>query len=86
MLYDFTFLLGDEKETKTVKDLITAHAGKITKEEEWGKKELSYPIKKATSAFYYTYNLEMEEKKVTELKRKLDFDEKLLRYLLLKKK
>lgn len=82
--YEFTFLLNEETELKEIKDLVKATEGKLIKDESWGKKALAYPIKKQTSAVYYNWIVEMDEKKAAEFKRKLNFNEKLLRYLILK--
>jgi len=84
MQYELTLLLPEEAEIKGIKELIASFAGKVEKEEKWGKRSLVYPIKKNTSAYYYCYRLEMDQKNIGELKKKLNFNEKLMRYLLLK--
>ena len=84
MKYELTFLLNEESELKNIKKLITDASGSILKEEPWGKKALAYPINKNHEAQFYNYKLELDHKTISELKRKLNFNEKLLRYLLLK--
>jgi len=81
--YDFTFLLNQEAELKTIKDLIISLKGKVTKEDNWGKKTLSFPIKKTSVANFYNWQVEIESKSMKELKKKLDYNENLIRYLLL---
>lgn len=81
--YEMTFLLDQEEELKTLKDLIINLRGKITKENNWGKKTLSYPIKKNRSANFYNWAFEMDAKKMKEFKTKLNFNDKLIRYLIL---
>ena len=83
-VYELTFLLNDEEEVKKIKELIQTLQGKILEETKWEKKSLAYPIKKNTLADFYIWNLEIDESKVNELKKKLDFNEKIIRYLLLK--
>ncbi len=83
MKYELTFLVNEKEELKNIKDLITAQKGKIVKEEDWGEKTLSFAIKNNGKAHFYNYVLEMEKSQVLELKKKLNFNEKLLRYLLL---
>ncbi|SRR3989339_151899 len=85
MQYELTFLLTSEEETKPVKTLLESLSGKILKEEKWGKKTLAYPIKKNHSLLFFNWAFEMDEKKVTEFRKKLNFNEKLVRYLLLQK-
>ncbi len=83
-MYELTFLLNDESELEPMQKLVAAANGKVVKETKWGSRKLTYPIKKQTSAFYYTWDLEIDANQVSELKKKLNFNEKLLRYLLLK--
>jgi small subunit ribosomal protein S6 len=83
MKYELTFLLNDKEEIKNLKDLVVAQKGKVVKEEDWGEKTLSYRIKNNDKAHFYNYTIEIEKKSVTELRKKLNFNERLLRYLLL---
>lgn len=85
MKYELTFLLNDEEELKNMKLLIESLGGKVITEEKWGRKNLFYKIKKNTSANFYNYVIEMERKNLQELRKKLNFNEKLIRYLLLQK-
>ncbi len=82
--YELTLLLADESEVDKFKKLVEASSAKILSEEKWGKKTLAYPIKKKTSAFFCNLVLDVIQKNVGALKQKLEFDETLLRYLLLK--
>jgi len=85
MQYELTFLLNDEEELKNIKTLIESFSGKILKEEKWGRKSLAYPIKKNETANFYNWMLEVEKKNIQELRKKLNFNDKLIRYLLLQK-
>ncbi len=82
MNYQLVFLLRKEEEKETIKKIVD-NFGKIIKTENWGEKTLAYPIKKNRRAYYFNYFIEIEPKKTLELKRKLNFETKLLRYLLL---
>ena len=82
--YNFVFLLNEADELKNIRDLIKSFGGKIEKDETWGQKSLAYPVKKQSSAHFYDWQLEIEGKNISEFKKKLNFNEKLLRYLLLK--
>ena len=66
--YDFTFLLNEEAELKTIKDLITSLKGKVTKEDNWGKKTLAFSIKKTKVVNFYNWQIEMETKTMKELR------------------
>ncbi len=82
--YELTLLLPEEAEIKSLKDIVNSLKGKIVKEENWGKKSLVYPIKKNSSAYFFHLLFNIDQNNITELKNKLNFNEKLIRYLLLK--
>ncbi len=82
--YDFVFLLNEKEELKKLKEFVTSLSGKVTEEKTLGKKDLAYPIKKQASADFYEWRLQMSKDKLTEFKKKVGLNEKLLRYLLLK--
>ena len=83
--YELTFLLNEEAELTKLKELVESLGGKISKEEAWGEKTLTYPIKKNRTAHYYQWQIEMDKKNILEFKKKLNFNEKIIRYLLLVK-
>jgi small subunit ribosomal protein S6 len=82
--YDLVFLLNEESELKNIKDSIESTTGKVISEKSWGKKTLAYPIKKQGNAFFYDWEIEIDPTKTGDLKKKFNFNEKLLRYLLIK--
>lgn len=82
--YEITFLLVEEEELANIKKLFDSFKAIITSETAWGKKTLAYPINKNLAAYYFNCKFDIVPNSVVELKRKLNFDEKLLRYLLLK--
>lgn len=82
--YELIFLLNEEEESKKIKEAITSSSGKVAEEKTWGKKPLAYPIKKQDSAYFYEWRVDLKAEKLDELKKKLNFNEKVLRYLLLK--
>jgi len=81
--YELTFLLKEETELKNIQEAISSLNGKILTQEDWGVKTLAYPIKKNTSIHFYSWNFEMDKDKLGDLKKKLNFNEKIIRYLLL---
>jgi len=83
MKYELTFLTKEEAELKNIIELVKSFKGKVTLEEKWGEKTLSYSIKKNHTALFYNFQFEIDKKNVLELKNKLNFNEKILRYLLL---
>lgn len=81
--YELTVIVRNEKDVEAVKSIIKEFSGKVEKEQKWGKRDLAYPIKKETSAFYFTYELGLEPKSISDIKKKMNYDEKIIRYLLI---
>ncbi|MGB9707561.1 MAG: 30S ribosomal protein S6 [Microgenomates group bacterium] len=81
--YELTLLLSKKEDLETVKKIIDEAGASIVKEESWGEKTLAYPIKKRQTAFFFNFLLQIKPKDLLEFKRKLNFEEKILRYLLL---
>ncbi|MCS6956431.1 MAG: 30S ribosomal protein S6, partial [Patescibacteria group bacterium] len=75
--------LEKESDIKIIKDIIDSLKGKIEKEEKWGEKTLAYPIGKNKKAFYFHFLISIEKKNVKQLKQKLNFETKVIRYLIL---
>ena len=72
-----------EKTVQAVKSLMKDV--KTIKEDVWGLKPLSYPIKKAASGYYVMWELEGETVPV-DLERRLLQNESVLRHLLVRTK
>jgi len=82
-LYELTFLLNEEPELPVLKEIITSLGGVVKKEDKWGERTLAYSIKNNKTARYYQWQIDIEKSKVSELRKKLNYNEKLIRYLLL---
>ena len=62
-------------------DLITANGGEIVYQEDWGRKELAYPIQKMTSGFYYLIEFKADTQFVDILETQYRRDERIIRFL-----
>ncbi len=82
--YEFTFLTREKADAKEVEDLLKKLKGKVSNKVEWGEKTLAYPIKRLKKAWYYTWTINIDENKIDEFKQKLNYNDKILRYLMLK--
>ena len=82
--YEFNFLMVDEKDQKGLKDLISSFSGKILDEKKHGLKKFAYEIKKQKEASLYQWLVQLDLDKVSEFKKKIGFEGKVLRYLMLK--
>lgn len=67
-----------------VEKLVKALNGKAGRMVEMGKKQLAYPIKKLSEAYYLSWTLELESPSVVQLERKLTVDRDVIRHLLVK--
>lgn len=85
-LYELVLILKEDKEeiVNKIKNLILDFKGKIISQDNWGKKEFAYRIKKRDFGYYLLLKIDFPKKEVFSLKKKLNFDENIIRYLLLK--
>ncbi|HCW32163.1 MAG: 30S ribosomal protein S6, small subunit ribosomal protein S6 [Candidatus Peregrinibacteria bacterium GW2011_GWE2_39_6] len=72
------------KRVEDVRALIVSHQGVIWHEQEWGKRELAYSIKRKSYGFYVIFNFEMDPSQAKELNQQLRILNFVLRYLLIK--
>ena len=59
---------------------------KISKEEDWGQKPLSYPIKRETTGFYTLLNLESDNSIPLDLEKKILANDNIIRHLMVRTK
>jgi small subunit ribosomal protein S6 len=62
-------------------DLIKNNGGEIVYEEDWGLKQLAYPIQHKTSGFYYLIEFKATPEFVATLETQYHRDERIIRYL-----
>jgi small subunit ribosomal protein S6 len=62
-------------------ELIKANGGEVVYEEDWGLKQLAYPIQHKTSGFYYLIEFKAEPEFVATLETQYRRDERVIRYL-----
>ena len=90
--YELTLVLDADLDSEDQKKLIAKikktiedNKGKIKSEEEWGKKELAYPINKKKNGVYLLLDLESSKEDLPKIDKKLKMEEGVLRYLILRK-
>lgn len=65
-----------------IKSLITSNGGEIYNEEDWGRKELAYPIQNFKSAHYHLINYQTENNELpVKLEANLRINEDVIRFL-----
>ena len=85
--YTFTFaarVTCSADDMKKIDALLTGAGGEITKKDDWGKKTLSYPIKNQTEAKYLDYTLSLPASAIQSLRTKLQLNDNILRFLLVR--
>jgi small subunit ribosomal protein S6 len=58
--------------------------GKIHRLEDWGRRQLTYPIAKVHKAHYVLMNIECDNETLTELEHSFKFSDAVLRHLIVK--
>ena len=91
--YEIVFIVHpDQSEAKCLlwlsvtKPWITEASGKIHRLEDWGRRQLAYPINKIHKAHYVLMNIETTPEVVEELETAFRFNDAVLRHLTIKTK
>jgi len=66
--------------------LITGNGGQVHRFEDWGRRQLAYPIQKLVKAHYVCLNIECGHDTLEELEHSFRYNDAILRYLMIKAK
>jgi small subunit ribosomal protein S6 len=86
--YELTVLFHPDLEIdldtplKKVRDIITNNGGKITSEDNWGKKRLAYAINKEDFAVYVYFEVQLPAQANAKVSSTLNITDEVVRYLL----
>lgn len=87
-LYEHIYLARQDVSPQQVEDLTTQltevlgqGGGKVTKNEYWGLKSLSYRIRKNRKAHYSLLNIDAPAPAVAEMERQMRLNEDILRFM-----
>jgi small subunit ribosomal protein S6 len=61
---------------------ITAKNGRIHRVEDWGRRQLAYPLAKVHKAHYVLMNIEIDRETLAELEHAFKFNDAVLRHLI----
>lgn len=67
------------------KGMVEAGGGKVHRLEDWGRRQLAYPVGKAHKAHYVLMNFEMNSETLAELEGAFKFNDAVIRRLIVKK-
>jgi len=65
---------------------ITGKNGRIHRLEDWGRRQLAFPIAKVHKAHYVLMNIEVDAETLTELEHAFKFNDAVLRHLIVQTK
>ena len=63
---------------------VTSKDGKIHRLEDWGRRQLAFPLAKVHKAHYVLMNIECDNETLTELEHSFKFNDAVLRHLIIK--
>jgi small subunit ribosomal protein S6 len=66
------------------KGVISTRNGTVHRLEDWGRRQLTYPIAKVHKAHYVLMNIECDNETLTELEHSFKFSDAVLRHLIVK--
>ena len=72
--------------SERLKTLVAEQNGKIERVEDWGRRQLAYPIEKLVKAHYVLMNIECGHETIEEIENGFRFNDAILRHLTVKTK
>src|SRR5215213_10176151 len=63
------------------RQMVSGRSGRIHRLEDWGRRQLAYPIDKIHKAHYVLMNIECDNETLTELEHAFKFNDAVLRHL-----
>ena len=63
------------------RQMVTSRSGRIHRLEDWGRRQLAYPIEKVHKAHYVLMNIECDNETLVELEHAFKFNDAVVRHL-----
>ena len=90
-IYEHTYIAAPEANKKDleniekkIEDILNKSSGKICKTEDWGLRNLAYPIKKNNKGYYRNLYLEGNKNSIKEIESFEKFEDKVIKFLSIK--
>jgi len=89
--YEIVFLVHPDQSEQVpamierYKSLIEGGNGKIHRLEDWGRRQLAYPIQNLVKAHYVLLNIEADQSVLAELTETFRYNDAILRHLVMKR-
>ena len=90
--YEVVFLVHPDQSEQVpgmverYKAMIEGNGSIIHRSEDWGRRQLAYPIKDIRKAHYVLFNIEADQKTLDELESAFRFNDAVLRHMIMSKK
>lgn len=90
--YEVVFLVHPDQSDQVpgmierYQNLVERWAGKVHRLEDWGRRQLAYPIAKMHKAHYVLLNIEVSQEGLAELQTAFKFNDAVLRNLIIRRK
>jgi small subunit ribosomal protein S6 len=87
--YEIVFLVHPDQSEQVpamlerYKSMITAGGGQVHRQEDWGRRQLAYPLAKVHKAHYVLLNIEIDQKTLAELTGAFRFSDAVLRHIVI---
>ncbi len=89
--YEIVFLVHPDQSEQVgamverYRAMVEKNEGKIHRLEDWGRRQLAYPIKKMHKAHYVMMNVECDNEALEALKHAFRYNDSILRHLILER-
>jgi small subunit ribosomal protein S6 len=89
--YEVVFLVHPDQSEQVpamierYKTLVENGGGKVHRLEDWGRRQLAYPIQNLVKAHYVLFNIEVNQDVLAELTESFRFNDAVLRHLIMKR-
>ncbi|MFZ4077329.1 MAG: 30S ribosomal protein S6 [Legionellaceae bacterium] len=90
--YEIVFLVHPDQSEQVpamverYEGVVAKHGGKIHRKEDWGRRQLAYPVNDLHKAHYIMLNIECNQAALDELKNAFKFNDAILRNLIINRK
>jgi len=88
--YEITFIVHPDQSEQVpamierYRSTVSGRNGKIHRLEDWGRRQMAYPIQKMHKAHYVLMNIECDQDTLAELEHSFKFNDAVLRHLTVK--
>ena len=88
--YEITFIVHPDQSEQVpamverYRNMITSNGGSIYRLEDWGRRQMAYPIQKVHKAHYVLMNIECGQEVLDELEHAFKFNDAVLRHLVVR--